>query len=50
MLLTSVAPNPAGSTPGDAPFHGATVVDPVAPLTAAGTPRFASVWAYLAFP
>lgn len=50
QLVTSVAPNPAGSTPSDAPFHGATVVDPVTPLDAAGQPLFAATWTYLAFP
>jgi hypothetical protein len=50
QLLTTVPPNPAGSTPSDSPFHGATVVDPVTPLDAAGRPLFAATWVYLAFP
>lgn len=49
-LTTTVAPNPAGSTPGSPPAHGAPVVDPVTPLTATGTPQFASIWDYMAFP
>jgi hypothetical protein len=47
-LTTSLAPNPAGATP--LPEHGAPVLDAATPLTAAGTPAFAPVWNYLAFP
>ena len=44
QLTTRAAPLLAGS------FHGATVVDAATPRTAAGTPVFEPVWAYLAFP
>jgi hypothetical protein len=49
-LTTNVAPNPAatGLTP-DLP-HAAPVVDVATPLTANGTPVYAPVWIYLAFP
>lgn len=49
-LTTNAAPNPAanGLTP-DLP-HASPVVDVATPLTAAGTPIYAPVWIYLAFP
>ncbi len=48
QLMTNAAPNPSGQTP--FPTHGAPVVDAVTPLTPTGTPLFAPVWIYLAFP
>lgn len=49
-LTTNAAPNPNGAgLTADAP-HGAPVVDVVTPLTPGGTPLFAPVWIYLAFP
>ncbi len=50
MLTTNAPPNPGalGLTP-DLP-HASPVVDVATPLTAAGTPLYAPVWVYLAFP
>jgi hypothetical protein len=50
QLMTSAAPNPNPPGPTASPTHGAPVVDAVTPLTSAGTPLFAPVWIYLAFP
>lgn len=50
QLMTSAAPNPNPPGPTASPTHGAPVVDAVTPLTTAGTPLFAPVWIYLAFP
>jgi hypothetical protein len=50
QLLTAASPNPNPTGPSAAPAHGAPVVDAVTPLTATGSPLFAPVWAYLAFP
>jgi hypothetical protein len=50
QLMTSAAPNPNPPGPTASPTHGAPVVDAVTPLTATGTPLFAPVWIYLAFP
>ena len=44
QLTTRATPLLAGS------FHGATVVDAATPRTTAGTPVYAPVWEYLAFP
>lgn len=49
-LITSAAPNPNPPGLTASPTHGAPVVDAVTPLTPAGTPLFAPVWIYLAFP
>jgi hypothetical protein len=50
QLMTSAAPNPNPPGPTASPTHGAPVVDVLTPLTPAGTPLFAPVWIYLAFP
>ena len=50
QLITSAAPNPDATRAGGSPEHGATVVDRATPLLPDGTPRFAPVWAYMAFP
>jgi hypothetical protein len=50
QLMTSAAPNPNPPGPTASPTHGAPVVDAVTPLTPTGTPLFAPVWIYLAFP
>lgn len=49
-LTTNAAPNPAAmGLTADLP-HAAPVVDVATPLTPAGTPLYAPVWIYLAFP
>lgn len=50
QLTTSAQPNQARTTAGGSPEHGATVVDRATPLSTDGTPLFARVWAYMAFP
>lgn len=47
QLTTAAVP---GNGPAGSPTHGAPVVDTVTPLTSQGTPLFAPVWIYLAFP
>jgi hypothetical protein len=50
QLITSALPNPNPPSPVPDPEHSATVVDAVTPLAPNGTPLFAPVWTYLAFP
>ena len=47
MVTTNATP--ADNGPSASPFHGATVLDNVTPLDAAGKPVFDPVWNYLCF-